>query len=312
MKFFFTLLTSLLVTNLSYSQTFQLNYSYKEVCSDQLKKINIPIDLSNSSTLAFFGYSKTFTPEEIQSNDHISWMDDIYSKWREYYPCAEIKGIVTESAKSASDNGDVDLSQPIVIMSADLGYRNGGVITTSGGYNQTNLKTQTSNGLLLTLGTNYIGNIGYYRINPLSRTTSLLINSNILLLETNIIGNLTTGILGDLNKVGTYFTLHTVTFGKLNGYPFQDQTILVGHSKKWITTRRLILSTNLIGSYTYRVKVFNLDYWFEDYIEMKPFVNLGFRITPTFGLNISYTTSVRTDINVTDRYGILIGGRVLF
>jgi len=311
MKWVYLLLLFLLPSKV-YSQVFTLNYSYTEVCSEQQRQVSLPILLDGNTTLAFFGYDRTFTPQEIQNNEHILWLDDIYRKWREYYPCAEIKELVTESAKSASEKGDVDLSQPIVIMAADLGYRNGGVFTTNGGYNTTNLKTLETKGMLLTAGTDYIGNIGYYRINPLKGKRSLLINSNLLLLQTSVVGNLTTGILGDLGKFGSYFGLHTVTFGRLNGYPFQDNTIMIGHTKKILNTRRLLLSTNLITSYTYRVKVFNLSYFFEDYIAFKPFLNVGFKVTPTFGMNVSYTTSIRTDINVTDRYSILLGGRVLF
>lgn len=312
MKWLYTVLLILSIPVKSYSQIFNLNYRYTEVCSEEIRQVNIPIDLKSNNTLAFFGYSRTFTPLEIQNNEPVKWLDEIFKKWSEYYPCAEIKELVAESAKSASEKGDVDISQPIVIMSADLGYRNGGVVSTSGGYNVTDLKTTESRGLLITAGTDYIGNIGYYRIQPTKSKRSILINSNLLLLQTSVIGNLTAGILGDLNKFGSYFGLHTVTFGRLNGYPFQDNTIMLGHTKKILNTRRLLFSTNLIFSYTYRVKVFTADYWFEDYVGIKPFLNTGFKVTPTFGLNLTYTTSIRTDKNTADRWGLLLGGRVLF
>jgi len=302
-----------LLPNIALGQVFNLQYQYTEICSEQQKRVTIPLDLSGKNTLAFFGYSRTFTPQEIQNNEHILWLQDIYSKWREYYPCAEIKELVTEAAKSATESGDVDLNQPIVLVSADFGYRNGGVVTTSGGFNQTNLKTGMARGMLLTAGTDYIGNIGYYRVNPINENNSSLINTNILLLQQSVVGNLTFGLLGDLGWAGSYFGLHTLTFGKLNGYPFQDNTVMLGHTKKILNTRRLLLSTNMIFSYTYRVKVFNLEYWLEDYVGIKPFVNVGFKITPTFGLNISYTTNIRTDnFGDTSNYGILMGGRVLF
>ena len=312
MKWLFTLLLFLL-PQVVYSQIFNLRYSYTEICSEQQKRITIPLDLSGKNTLAFFGYSRTFTPQEIQNNEHILWLEDIYSKWREYYPCAEIKEVVSETAKSASESGDVDLNQPIVIMSADFGYRNGGVLSTSAGYNQTNLKTGLSRGMLMTAGNDYIGNIGYFRVNPISKKTSTLINTNILLLQQSVVGNLTFGLLGDLGWAGSYFGLHTLTFGKLNGYPFQDNTVMLGHTKKILNTRRLLLSTNIITSYTYRVKVFNIKYWLEDYVGIKPFVNIGFKVTPTFGLNVSYTLNLRSDdIGNTNDYGLLLGGRVLF
>lgn len=306
------LLLLTLFPSLGYSQVFNLNYRYTEICSEQIRDITIPINVKQNNTIAFFGYSKDFTPLEIQNGEHIIWLNDIYNKWREYYPCAEIKELVTDAAKSASESGDIDISQPIVIMASDFGYKNGGVYNTTAGYNKANLLTNTSEGVLLSMGTDVIGNIGYFRIAPFRGKTNSLINTNILLLNTSVIGNTTFGLLGDMGKVGSYFALHTMTFGKLNGYPFQDNTVMFGHSKKILNTKQLLLSTNVILSYTYRVKVFTLDYWMEDYIGIKPFLNVGYKLSPTFGLNVTYTTSLRTDKNTSNRYAILLGGRVLF
>ena len=306
------LLLLLLIPNRGYSQQFNLQYNYTEICSEQIRQVSIPIDLKRNNTLAFFGYSRDFTPLEIQNNEHIIWLNDIYQKWREYYPCAEIKGLVTDAAKSASESGDIDISQPIVIMASDFGYKNGGVFNTTAGYNKANLLTNISEGMLLAMGTDFIGNIGYFRIAPINDKATSLININVLLLQTSVIGNTTFGTLGDLGGLGSYFALHTMTFGKLNGYPFQDNTVMFGHSKRLLNTKKIVLSTNLILSYTYRVRVFTLDYWFEDYIGIKPFVNVGYKLSPTFGLNVTYTTSLRTDKNTSDRYAILLGGRVLF
>lgn len=308
----YLLLLFLFIPTELFAQTFNLNYRYEEVCTKEQRLVRLELNSNSNNTLAFFGYTQTFTPNQIDNNDHIVWLHQIYEKWKEYYPCAEIKELVTESAKSASEKGDVDLSQPIVIMSADLGWRNGNVFTTTGGYNMTNLKTKESTGMLLTTGTDYVGNIGYYKINPINNNNSFLINSNLLLLQDNILGNITFGLLTKTERLGSYFLFHTLSFGNLNDYRFQDNTIMLGQTLKIINNRRISFSTNTVFSYTYRAKVFTLDYWFEDYLTIKPFVNIGFKITPTFGLNISYTNSFRTNDLSPERWGLLMGGRLLF
>ena len=243
-----------------FSQVFNLKYRYTEVCSEEIRSVSIPININDNNTIAFFGYSRTFSETEITQNDHISWLNSIYKKWKEYYPCAEIKELVAESSQSVSEKSDVDINQPIVVMTADMGYRKGGTISTSGGYNITNLETKQSRGILLTGGSDYNGNIGFYRISPLKNEFNNIINANFLFLGDSFLANLTNGLTGDGGKYGSYFLFHTITFGKLNGYPFQDNTFIFGYNKKLIDTRRFIISSNLLTSYTYRVKVFNIQH----------------------------------------------------
>lgn len=315
MKWLYLLLPSLLLSSLPskvLGQTFNLNYRYTEICSEETRQVSIPIDLKSNNTLAFFGYSRTFTPQEIQNNEPVKWLDDIFRKWSEYYPCAEIAEAVTEASRSSSKSADIDVNKPIVIVSSDLGYKNGGVFKTSGGYNQTNILTQKSQGGLMSFGTNKIGNIGYFSIKPITTDSKSITNLNLIILQNDLIANYTVGIFGSKGKWGSYFFLHALTFGKLNGYPFQDQSLLTGYSNGILNTRRLVLSTNIIFSYTYRLKVFTVDYFWEDYVGISPFLNFGFKVTPTFALNLSYTTSLRTDMNTFDKYSILLGGRVLF
>jgi hypothetical protein len=212
-------------------------------------------------------------------------------------------------------------------MSADFGYRNEGVLSSNAGYNVTNTGTKESRGGLITFGTDYLGNIGYYRISPLTKSINSVVNVNILLLSESILGNLTNGYTLKKTKFGSGFVFHTMTFGRLNEYPFQDNTLTFGYNKEILDTRRFFVSTNVLVNYTYRVKVFNIKYWFEDHVTVKPFFNLGIKVTPTFGLNLSYTNMIRTDEPYTfksgedyyhkrhifkDRYAILLGGRVLF
>jgi len=311
MRWLYLIIFLLLTVEVS-AQNFNLNYRYTEICSEQQREITIPIDLNGITTLAFFGYNKTFTPIQIQNNEHILWLDDIYARWNEYYPCAEITELVATNAKNASETGDIDISQPIVIMASDVSYYNGNVVTLSGGYNKSNLLTNTSNGVVLNAGTNIAGNIGYYKLTPLVGETKSMVNANLMVIQNNIIANTSVGLLGDIGMFGSYFSLHSVTFGNLNGYPFQDNSFIFGHSKTYINRSSFRISTNFVLSYTYRRKVFNLNYWWEDYMTMKPFINISYKLTDTFGMNITYTNSLRTDKNTTDRWGLLLGGRVLF
>lgn len=307
-KIFFIL--ALLFPNTLYSQ-YNFYYNYIEVCSEESRQILLNLNLGSDNTLNFFGYSRTFTPEEVQNGEHIIWLNDLYGKWNEYYPCAEIKDLVSEASKSSTEKADIDINKPIVIVSSDLGYKNKGIFKTSAGFNRTDILEGKSEGGLLSINSNKIANIGYFRIQPLTSTTKTISNLNLLLLENDIVSNLTTGVFGSGGKFGSYFILHAITFGKLNGYPFQDNSILAGYSNGLFNSRKIILSTNLILSYTYRVKVFNLDYYWEDYVGISPFYNFSFRVTPTFALNISYTVSLRTDKNTWDRWSLLLGGRVL-
>ena len=301
-----------LLPNIGYSQVFNLNYKYREVCSEELKKVVLEIDLNSSTTFAFFGYNETFTPQQVAQNEHVDWLDDIYRKWKDYYPCAEITDLVASNVKNSSETGDIDISQPIVILVSDLSYHNDQTVGLTGGYNKFNLLTNTSNGFVLNAGTNVSGNVGYYKLTPINSTTKSMVNANLMVIQDNLIGNTAVGILGDIGMFGSYFGLHSVTFGKLNGYPFQDNSLIVGHTKTLINNKTLKVSTNLILTYTYRRKVFRLNYWFEDYMTIKPFMNVGYKLTDTFGMNLSYTNNLRTDKNTKERWALLLGGRVLF
>jgi len=321
------LLILLLLPSIGYSQVFNLNYRYTEVCSEETRTRRIPININDNTTITFFGNSRTFTQEQVDNDEHRDWLKKIYDKWDEYYPCAEIKALVSESSVSISEKSEVDSNRPIVVMSADFGYRNEGVLSSNAGYNVTNTGTKESRGGLITFGTDYLGNIGYYRISPLTKSINSVVNVNILLLSESILGNLTNGYTLKKTKFGSGFVFHTMTFGRLNEYPFQDNTLTFGYNKEILDTRRFFVSTNVLVNYTYRVKVFNIKYWFEDHVTVKPFFNLGIKVTPTFGLNLSYTNMIRTDEPYTfksgedyyhkrhifkDRYAILLGGRVLF
>ena len=307
MKRLLLLLISLF-PSLCFSQSI-LKFNYTEVCSEEQRQIILNINPNDSNTYSFFGESKTFTPLEIQQGDPLVWLANVYRKWTEYYPCAEIREIITDAAKNSSEKANVDVDVPIVIVSSDLGYRNSNFLT-SGGFNTTDLLTSESEGFVFNANTAKIGNIGLYRSKPASKHLKTLTNANLLFINGNILGNITSGIIYS-KKPASAFVLHSYVFGSLNGYRFQDNSLIVGTSNNLHRTRTFSFGTTFVGSYTYRVKVFKLDYWWEDYMTISSYFNITYSVTQTFGLNLSYTNTLKTDSS--DRInGVLLGGRVFF
>jgi hypothetical protein len=297
-----------LIPSLCFSQT-TLKFNYTEVCSEEQRQMVLKLD-PNSNSYSFFGESKTFTDLEIIQGEPMVWLAQVYRNWSEYYPCAEIRDLVTSSTKSSSENSKVDVNAPIVVVQSDFGYQNSNFIT-SGGFSNTDILTNESDGYTLNASTSKVGTIGYYRVVPLKDGLKSITNTNIIFFQDDVLGSLTTGLT--LNKGQVFaFIFNAYIFGNLNGYGFQDSSVLLGLSRPLLELRTLELSTLLLTSYTYRVKVFKLDYWFEDYVNFSPYINLTYRVTPTFGLNLSYTQSFRTDMYKKDQYGILLGGRVFF
>ena len=294
--------------SLCFSQSI-LKFNYTEVCSEEQRQIVLNINPNNSNTYSFFGESKTFTPLEIQQGDPLIWLAGVYRKWTEYYPCAEIREIVTDAIKNSSEKANVDVDVPIVIVASDFGYRNSSFLT-SGGFNSTDLLTSESEGFVFNASTSKIGNIGFYRSKPTTKYLKTLTNANILFVNKNLLGNITSGIIYSKKPTSSFF-LHSYVFGNLNGYRFQDNSVILGTSNNLLKTRVLSFGTTFVASYTYRVKVFKLDYWFEDYMTISSYFNMTYSVTQTFGLNLSYTNTLRT--NSENRInGILLGGRVFF
>ena len=264
----------------------------------------------NSNSYSFFGETKTFTDLEIIQGEPMVWLARVYRSWSEYYPCTEIRDLVNNSTKSSSESSKVDVNAPIVVVQSDFGYQNSSFVT-SGGFSNTNILTKESDGYTLNASTAKLGTIGYYRVKPLNKEVKTITNTNIIFLQDDVLGSLTTGFTVNRGKVFA-FAFNAYIFGNLNGYGFQDSSVLLGISRPLIELRTFDLSALLLTSYTYRVKVFKLDYWFEDYVNLSPYINLSYRVTTTFGLNLSYTRSFRTDMYKKDQYGILLGGRVFF
>ena len=297
-----------LIPSLCFSQT-TLKFNYTEVCSEEQRQMVLNLD-PNSNSYSFFGETKSFTDLEIAQGEPMVWLAGVYRNWSEYYPCAEIRDLVNSSTKNSSESSKVDVNAPIVVVQSDFGYQNSNFIT-SGGFSNTDVLTNESAGFTLNLSTSKIGTIGYYRVTPLSKETKAITNTNIVFYQQNVLGSLTSGLTLNRGKVFA-FAFNAYIFGNLNGYGFQDSSILLGISRPLVELRTFDISTLVLASYTYRVKVFKLDYWFEDYVNFSPYINLTYRVTNTFGLNLSYTKSLRTDMYKKDQYGILLGGRVFF
>jgi hypothetical protein len=303
-RFLFLLL---LLPSTVFSQSLKFNYT--EVCSEEQRQMVVNID-SNSNSYSFFGETKSFTSQEIADGAPYEWLNRVYKRWSEYYPCAEIRSLVAASTKSSSESSKVDINAPIVVVQSDLGYLNS-FFTTSAGFSNTNLLTNESEGYTFNGSTSRVFGIGYYRVTPFANNIKGITNTNVILFENDFLGSLSTGLTANKGDLFA-FIFNAYIFGNLNGYGFQDSSVLLGLSYPFFKTRNVDLTGLLLTSYTYRVKVFKLDYWFEDYVSFSPYINLTYRLTQTFGLNLSYTTTLRTDIYKKDQYGILLGGRVFF
>lgn len=291
-------------------------FRYKEVCSEEQKQISLSLDFNNTKTYSFFGETRTFTSLEIANNVPIEWLEEVHDRWKVYYPCAEIREVVATAAKSTSENADIDISSPIIIVASDLGYKDT-YFSTSAGVTSTNVVTREARGYAFNFNTGNVSSIGVYRLRPQNKYYNSIVNANLIILQKDILASLTTGIYRDKSRLQG-FLLHNTVFGRLNGFRFQDNSFILGTSYTYLKSRLVDLNLNVITSYTYRVKVFKLNYWFEDHFNVSPYFNLTYNVTPTFGLNIMYTRTLRYDrdkdipVYTKGNYGILLGGRVFF
>jgi hypothetical protein len=291
-------------------------FRYKEVCSEEQKQISLSLDFNNTKTYSFFGETRTFTSLEIANNVPIDWLEEVHDRWKVYYPCAEIREVVATAAKSTSENADIDISSPIIIVASDLGYKDT-YFSTSAGVTSTNVVTREARGYAFNFNTGNVSSIGVYRLRPQNKYYNSIVNANLIILQKDILASLTTGIYRDKSRLQG-FLLHNTVFGRLNGFRFQDNSFILGTSYTYLKSRLVDLNLNVITSYTYRVKVFKLNYWFEDHFNVSPYFNLTYNVTPTFGLNLMYTRTLRYDrdkdipVYRKGSYGILLGGRVFF
>jgi hypothetical protein len=313
---YFLLLLFFISSEAISAQQSNFTFRYREVCSDELKEIALNLDFKDTKTYSFFGESKTFTPQEIAAYQPVEWLGEVYQRWTTYYPCAEIREVVATAAKSTSENADIDISSPIIIVASDLGYKDT-FFSTSAGVTSTNVVTREARGYAFNFNTGNVSSIGVYRLRPQNRYYNSIVNANLIILQKDILGSLTTGVYRDKSRVQG-FLLHNTVFGRLNGFRFQDNSFILGTSYTYLKSRLIDLNLNVITSYTYRVKVFKLNYWFEDHVNVSPYFNFTYNVTPTFGLNLMYTRTLRYDrdndipVYTKGNYGILLGGRVFF
>jgi len=295
-----------------FSQAFNFAYRYKEVCSDQLKTVNVAFERQgNLFSASFFGEVKTFNQQQIGNGEFLIWLNETYKAWTEYYPCSEIKAIVEDAAKKAAQGNEIDIGQPLLVVSSDLAYTYPGVYKIGTGYTSEDRLTGKKFGGLGNLGTSKVSSIGGYRLTPISQDLNTVESYNLLYVQGSFLGNLTHGLYKS-KKSYSYFIFNAMTFGYLNGFGFQDNTIILGGSRRIFNTNQLSANVIVLNSYTYYTKVFKLKYWFEDYVKVSPTVTLTFKLSPSFGLNFGGTMTYRTDTDERYGYGALLGGRLSF
>lgn len=292
----------------------QLNYtySYKEVCSEEKRTMNVLLGMNgNVYTLSFFGETQTFTPQQVAAGDIFLWMERTYSAWSEYYPCTEIQGAVQEATKKVAQGNEVDLGQPVLVVSSDLSYYESNNFKFGSGYASENRLTGNKYGAISSLGNAKVSNIGYYRITPIGSKINRVETFNLLFVEGDLLGNILNGTYHFTPFVDAYF-FHNLTFGSLNGFGFQDNTLVVGLNRKLLGLPQVTASLSTFVTYTYFVKVFKIKYWLEDHVKIVPNLSITYKLSPTFGLNLTGTMSYRTDTGAIYGKGLLLGGRLSF
>ena len=292
----------------------QINYtySYKEVCSEEKRTMNVLLGVDgNIYTLSFFGETQTFTPTQVAAGEVFTWMERTYSAWSEYYPCAEIQGAVQDATKKVAQGNEVDVGQPVLVVSSDFSYYEPNSFKFGSGYSSQNRLTGNKYGALSNVGNAKVSNIGYYRITPLSESLNRVETFNLLYIEGDLLGNVLNGVYY-FSPFADLFLFHNLTFGNLNGFGFQDNTAVAGINRKIFSTPQMNLSFNTFVTYTYFVKVFKISYWMEDHVKVIPNLSFTFKLSPTFGLNLTGTFNYRSDTGAIYNKGILLGGRLSF
>lgn len=67
-------------------------YSYNDPCTGVLKTITVP---NTGVTVAYYGQTKTFTPQEFSNGSFEAWTVQVYSSYGGNNPCSEIVGVPT-------------------------------------------------------------------------------------------------------------------------------------------------------------------------------------------------------------------------
>jgi hypothetical protein len=288
------------------------NYKYTEVCSGEQKTIKTVVqNRDDYFTVFFFGEYRNFMYSEFVDGTYERWLSNVYRRWTEYYPCAELSALIQETTKKVAEQNDSDISQPLIVVSSDLAYYAGGIIKTGIGYSESNRVTGVGSGGVGSLGNGNISSLGLFRITPVSKNLNTVENFNVIMTTGNLLGNLLHGVYYK-NRVGGVFAFNAMTFGFLNGYGFQDNTLIVGGGGKLYSNNQVVINSILVTSYTYRVRIFKISYWFEDYIKLNPNLSITYKLSPSFGLGLTGTLSYRTDDKKITNEGLLLGGKLFF
>ena len=310
MKALFFILFTLIGIPLKGQATF--NYRYREVCSNEIRTVRVNLENSGGNfTIFFFGEYRTFTLSDFENGTYEQWMNRVYNQWTEYYPCVELSALLGETTKKVAEQNDTDISQPLIIVTSDLAYYSGGEIKSGFGYSEANRLTGVGNGGVGSFGNSKVSSFGLFRITPIDRTLNTVENFNVIITERNMLGNLLHGVYYK-HRLGGVFAFNSMMFGFLNGFGFQDNTLVFGGGGKLYSDNRINVSSILVASYTYHVRIFKISYWFEDHIKLNPNLSITYKLSPSFGLGLSGTVTYRTDEKVITNSGLLLGGKLFF
>jgi hypothetical protein len=302
----------IVIPNLLYSQT-SFNYRYTEVCSGRTNTVKVVLNnKSDFFTVFFFGENKTFSQTQFNNGEYADWMGRVYTKWSKYYPCQEVLSVVQETSKRVADKGSKDVVQPVIVISSDLAFFTPNDIRIGSGWSETDRLSKKSVGGVGTFGTGNVYALGYFRLSPLTSTLNSIENYNLIFADGSLLGNLINGIYFD-SKGDAVFLLNSIVFGNMNGFAFQNNGIILGGSYNILRSSTLDLKGIMIVNYTYYEQIFNLKYWIDNSVKVNPNLSFTYKLSPTFGLNI--TTNITYRLGRNDgllNIGILSGGRLSF
>jgi hypothetical protein len=295
-----------------FSQTI-FNYRYTEVCSGRTNTVRVVLN-NNSDffTVFFFGENKTFSINQFNNGEYADWMDSVYRSWSEYYPCSEVLALVQETSKKVAERNSKEFTQPIIIISSDLAFFSPNDFRIGGGWSETDKVSGRSVGGLSTIGSGRIYSFGYFRLNPVLPNTNSVENYNILLVDGNWLGNLMNGLYYNYNGSGA-FIFNSMTFGDMNGFPFQNNGLLLGGFLPIYKSNQIALNSLMVLSYTYYERVFKINYWLDNAVRVNPNITFTFNLSPTFGINITSNITYRLGVDSGFvNYGIMTGAKLLF
>ena len=302
----------LFVSSNTFAQTI-FNYRYTEVCSGRTNTVKVVLN-NNSDffTVFFFGENKTFSKLDYFNGTYDVWMDDVYTKWTNYYPCQEVLSLIQETSKRVAGKGSKEVAQPVIVVSSDLAFFTPNEFRIGSSWSETDRITKASSGGLGTFGNGKVYAVGYFLLNPIIPNLNSVQNYNIILADGSLLGNLINGVYYELNSNGI-FGFSSITFGNMNGFSFQNNGILVGGIYDIYKGNQFSFKGVLVVSYTYYEKIFDLTYWFDNSVKINPNITMSYKLSPTFGFSITANTTYRIGRNNgLLNFGILSGAKLFF